>query len=127
MVADADLTLMNSARVSRSLRRMAHEIVEQNTEDKAVLLFGIDTRGYAVANFLADTLSSMLDEVTSIRLPREEKDGQAFKQADTPEFDNPFIVVVDDVIFSGQTMFNALKKISERIQPDEIHTAVLVD
>lgn len=129
MNSDADLVLMDSNRVSRSLKRMVHEIVEQNSTDKTVILFGINDRGYAISQILADILSSTCDnKVKAIQLPLEtEKAEQALKQLQSVEIDESFFITVDDVIFSGHTMFTALKKISDSINLSEIHTAVLVD
>lgn len=119
---------MDGARVSRSLKRMAHQIVERNTEDKRIVLFGIDERGWVTANHLDDILGSMLGEkVTSLQLSLQKDIEPDYEETQSPEISDSFVIIVDDVIFTGQTMFTALKKISESINPSEIHTAVLVD
>lgn len=129
MSSNADIILMDGDRVYRSLKRMSHEIVEQNTADKVIVLFGIDDRGYALANILADILSSIFDsKVKAIQLTRaSEEADRAFKELASTDAHEAFFIVVDDVIFSGQTMFSALKKISGGVNLSEIHTAVLVD
>lgn len=129
MNSDADLVLMDGNRIARSLKRMAHEIVEQNSADKAVILFGIDERGYAVAQTLSDILSTTFEnKVKAIPLSlKAGKAEQAFKGLKSAEISESFSITVDDVIFSGQTMFTALKKITNSTNISEIHTAVLVD
>lgn len=126
MSPDSDLVLMDKQRLTRSLNRMAHEIAEQNPTDRPVVLFGINERGYMVANGLADILQSMFHQVHSFQLLVNDGD-QPFSRFGEAKVENPFVLVVDDVIFSGQTMFNALQIISEHINPPEIHTAVLID
>lgn len=129
MEPNTNIVLMNHERADRSLKRMAHEIAEQNKNNIPVLLFGIDERGYAIANKLADILDPMFEEnVRAIQLPlKADINGQPFKQLKIETAKESFIIVVDDVIFSGQTMFIALKKITNHVDPSEIHTAVLID
>lgn len=129
MTSDENLVLMDKDRIFRSLRRMAHEIAERDIADRSVILFGIDERGYAVAQVLADILSSIFEnDVQAIPLPlgNGETD-QSFQEMGDTKDNSPFIIVVDDVIFSGQTMFTALKEIADHVHPREIHTAVLID
>lgn len=124
-----NIVLMDSERVSRSLKRIAHEIAERNKENSPVLLFGIDERGFVIAGKLADILTPIFPEkAQAIQLPlKKENDGQSFEQLNPEAAKKSFIIAVDDVIFSGQTMFTALKKITDFINPPEIHTAVLID
>ncbi|MDZ7658595.1 phosphoribosyltransferase family protein [Fodinibius sp.] len=127
MNSGSELVLMSRERISRSLKRMAHEIAEHNVDDAPIDLFGIDERGYAVAQALEDILNPIFnDEVRLIQLTLEEKNSQSTLE-DIELQKNHYPVIVDDVIFSGKTMFKALKIISNHIKPSEIHTAVLVD
>lgn len=60
-----------------------------------------------------------------VELPREGPlTGQSVSSADIKK---AYPLVVDDVIFTGQTMFTALNKVYDFAAFDEIHTAVLVD
>lgn len=129
MDKDARITLMDADRIQRSLNRMAHEIAEKNSNDRLVLLVGIDDRGFAVARTLRDLLASMFEEpvkVVQLRL-KNGTDAASLQELVEEDIGEHFIITVDDVIFSGQTMFEALKCISEVLHPTEIHTAALVD
>lgn len=129
MSADNKLILMDADRVRRSIKRMAHEIAERNISDRPILLFGIDTRGYAVSQNLAEILAPMFEQkVLAIQLPLKNGETKnAFRDMKREEIRDKFLIAVDDVIFSGRTMFKALKTISENLDPTEIHTAVMVD
>lgn len=129
MSTNLDLVLMDTERINRSLKRMAHEIAEQNTENNPVLLFGIDDRGYVIAKELTNMLTPIFKKnVQSIQLLLDEDNGdEGFEQLDRAKVKKSFLVAVDDVIFSGYTMFTALKKITNYLEPSEIHTAVLID
>jgi pyrimidine operon attenuation protein/uracil phosphoribosyltransferase len=106
---------------------MAHEIAEQNVDDAPVAIFGINDRGFAVAKTLADVLNPIFnDEVrlNQLKLTENHSD-RSFEDIALPKAHYP--IIVDDVIFSGRTMFKALKLITNNSKLSEIHTAVLVD
>lgn len=129
MGSEKRLVLMDSDRIRRSFKRMAHEIVEKNSENRAVLFWGIDERGYAVALALADILRAIsVIDVEVLQLPLKHGSPlNALKEFEPEKVQDKYLIVVDDVIFSGKTMFEALKKISESLKPIELHTAVMVD
>lgn len=127
MVKEDTLTLMTAERAQRSLERMAHEINEQNRSNYPLLLLGINQRGLVIAGQLAKMLSEIIDKDVQTRqvvVKENQKKAEPWKPE---EEKTQFIVIVDDVIFSGQTMFQALKGIDDFLNPDEIHTAVLID
>lgn len=127
MDSASELVLMNRERISRSLNRMAHEIAEHNVDDAPIDLFGIDERGHAVARALEDILNPLFnDKVRLFQLTLKEENSHHALE-DIALQNNHYPVIVDDVIFSGKTMFEALKIISTSMKPSEIHTAVLVD
>lgn len=129
MAYDSNLVLMDKERIKRSLNRMAHEIAERNSEDRSIILFGIDERGYAVAQELADLLNPIFDsQVQVLQLSlKDDNSSQVFEPLHIEKVKDQFLVAVDDVIFTGQTMFTALKIISDGIDPSEIYTALLID
>lgn len=129
MGSNGDFVMMDTERIGRSLNRMAHEMIEQNRDNHPIFLFGVNERGYALAGDLANILKPMTEEeVQSVQLLLEgDNAGDVFEQFNNTSLKETFFVVVDDVIFSGKTMFTALKKITDHLNPAEIHTAVLVD
>lgn len=122
------LTLMTTDRIGRSLMRMAHEVNEQNRSDYPIVLFGINQRGFVVAEALGEALA----DITEVEISVEQLDLETDDGSDRPwkqgKYEKPhFIVLVDDVIFSGQTMFQALTITVGRLKPAEIYTAALID
>lgn len=119
------VTLMDRSRIERSLNRMAYQIAEDNRNNKEMLLVGIDERGYILASELGGVLTGIYNmEIPLIHWSHDDglaKDG--FKK----DLEKLYILIVDDVIFSGRTMFKALTGIAWNINLEEIHTAVLVD
>lgn len=127
MSVDSQLVLMSKARIVRSLNRIAHEIVEQNIDDAPIYLFGINKRGYIVAEVLADILKKMPNSEIQLNQLRLNADTLAEELNGISLPKDHYPVIVDDVIFSGNTMFSALKVISENLNSTEIHTAALID
>lgn len=126
MESDDKLVLMDSERITRSLKRIAHQIREQNRKDKPIILIGINERGYIVSQKLGEILSPLCKasvEVQQIII----KKGNGKADLDVGIKEDGFLVVVDDVIFSGKTMFKALKHLSDQPTVSEIHTVVLID
>lgn len=118
------VTLMDARRIERSLKRIAHQIMEDNRDEKEPVVIGINERGYSVAGLLKKYLSKLSgSEVECHRL----QVGQSEGIDKNLTLSKKYVLLVDDVIFSGTTMFNALKLISENCSPDEVHTATLID
>ncbi len=119
-----ELVLMSGRRIERSLKRIAHQILEANREGKPITLFGIRERGYAVA----ETLLGYLENLCDYNLSLQPIDLEADKPLeDDLSLEAQYILLVDDVIFSGTTMFKALNLLFERGGADQIHTVALVD
>ena len=118
------VTLMDSERIKRSLKRIAHQVSEDNRGAKEMVLLGINRRGYAVAGMLHAYLEELLGKEIACQQLKVEKG-----RTSDPELSlrNKYVLLVDDVIFSGTTMFEALKLVSRAEAPDEVHTVALVD
>lgn len=121
-----ELVMMDHERVHRALKRMAYQIAEDNRTGLELRLIGIKPRGLVVATLLGSYLSEIYaGEIPVLSLDIEEENpGELFSGLSV---ENTYPLVVDDVIFSGRTMFAALNMIFERLSFEEVHTAVLVD
>ena len=118
------VTLMDEQRVKRSLKRIAHQVSEDNRGAKELVILGINVRGYAVAQLLQQYLKTLTDKKIQCLQLHVRKNGPF--QAEISLKDK-YVLLVDDVIFSGTTMFEALSQITGEHAPDEVHTATLID
>lgn len=116
---------MDNERVQRSINRMAYQIAEENRDESGILLVGVKEQGYVIAQLLCDKLRQLTDRRVEVRPLDVGAEGEPGFKAPDNAFD--YVVLVDDVIFSGRTMLLALQKILEKIQPGKVRTAVLVD
>ena len=121
-----ELVMMDRNRVQRALKRMAYQVAEDNRTERELRLIGIEPRGLIVAKLLGSYLSEIYGrEISVVSLnPEEQDDAEPLTDFSV---ENTYPLVVDDVIFSGQTMFSAMNVIYRQRPLEEIHTAVLVD
>lgn len=128
---DDNIELMSTDRIRRTLKRMAHQVMESNRLDKDITLFGIKDRGYAVARQLSDYLEGLTSysvQLYSLDMAEGESADMQWEKGKKPSsLEGRFVLVVDDVIFTGSTMFKALQVLQRAFQPEELHTATLVD
>ena len=127
----------NQEQIEKSLKRIAHEILEKNTEGYDLVLIGIKKRGVT----LARRLSECLKAVGKIDVPIGELDITLYRD-DLSEISSqpilrktevPFavkgkkVILVDDVLYTGRTIRAALDAIIDLGRPCSIQLAVLLD
>ena len=131
--------VMDGDRLSRSLTRIAHEIVERNRGIEDLALVGIRERGVPIARRIA----KQLHEITGTEVPtgalditlyRDDLMRQAVgpqplvRSTDIPfDLDDRVILLVDDVLYTGRTIRAALDALIDFGRPKAIQLVVLVD
>jgi len=125
--------------LTRTLRRIAHEIAEKNPEPDGLAIVGIHTRGA----LLARRLHALLAELTGAELPIGDLDisfyrddvgakspgSQPVVHASHIDFDasEKTVVLVDDVLFTGRTVRAAIDALFDYGRPLRVQLAVLCD
>ena len=135
--------LLDEESLQRTLRRIAHEIVEKHPDLTALALVGIYTRGAT----LAQRLRGLIEEFTGARVPtgalditfyRDDVTLRSGEQRAHPQpvvkatrLDFPLegksVVLVDDVLYTGRTIRSAIEAIFDYGRPERVQLAVLVD
>jgi len=129
--------IMDKRAMERALRRVAHEIIENNRGVEGIKLVGIQRRGVVLAQMLRE----MIEEVEGVKLPMGVLDITFYRDdlsilTEHPivnTTDLPFqvhgakIIMVDDVLFSGRTARAAMDAICDLGRPALIQLAVMVD
>ncbi len=134
----AVVQIMDEGAVSRTIARMAAEIVECDGED--VMLVGIHTRGVPLADRLAKELegiSGSYPTVGRLDITLYRDDIGPWRPAHTQpvlkktvlpvSVDDRVIYLVDDVLYTGRTTRAALDTLLDYGRPRAIRLAVLVD
>ena len=131
--------VMDADRVSRSLTRIAHEIVERNRGVDDLALVGIRARGVPIAERLAAQLHGLTGVVVptgalDITLYRDDLMRHAvgpqpvIRRTEIPfSIDDRLILLVDDVLYTGRTIRAALDALIDFGRPKAIQLVALVD
>jgi pyrimidine operon attenuation protein/uracil phosphoribosyltransferase len=131
--------VMDADRISRTLTRIAHEILERNRRVEELALIGIRSRGVPLAKRLAQTIREIhRHEVPTgaldITLYRDDFMRHAVgsqpvvRRTEIPfSIDEKRILLVDDVLYTGRTIRAALDALIEFGRPKAIQLVVLVD
>lgn len=118
-----EITLLDKAAIERTLKRMAIQVWENLADQEDVVIIGLNERGYATAQLLV----SHLNHFTQTDLEVYQYSVKSHDTSSLPDCNNKFILLIDDVIFSGRTMFEALSTISRTFETSGIEIAVLLD
>jgi pyrimidine operon attenuation protein/uracil phosphoribosyltransferase len=131
--------VLDAARISRSLARIAHEILERNHAVDELALIGIRTRGVPLARRLAQSIREINQhdvptgalDITLYRddLMRTPVGAQpVIRKTEIPfSIDDKRVLLVDDVLYTGRTIRAALDALIEFGRPKAIQLIVLVD
>lgn len=136
-----DRELMSAADVSRTVSRIAHQIIEKTALDgpdaPRVVLLGIPTRGVTLAARLARHVTEFSSvqvaagalDVTLYRDDLKFKPPRPLEDTSIPDggVDDAVVVLVDDVLYSGRTIRAALDALRDVGRPRIVQLAALVD
>lgn len=129
--------VMTSQDISRSLTRIAHEIIERNKTAENLVLVGLHTRGVP----LAKRLSSIIGSFSGYEIPvglldisqyrddiTDNREPASIENTDIPvEVSGKVIILVDDVLYTGRSIRAAMDALIDRGRPRSIQLAVMVD
>lgn len=128
--------LLSGSEIERTLVRLAHEIVEKNNGVSNLGLVGIIRRGVPLAQRLAKVLSRIektpVDVGTLDTAPYRDDlatVSRAQVKPSTIGFDiqDKYIVLVDDVLYTGRTARAAMDALFDHGRPRRIQLCVLID
>ncbi len=123
--------LFDFVKVERTLRRMAHELLERNQDYGNIVLLGIKRNGVPIAKFLRNNIL----EFEGIHIPVYELDISGYrddrKEEQKTRLDSDLtgknVILVDDVLYTGRTIRAAMDAVVDHGRPALIQVAVLID
>ena len=126
--------LLDTSGVRRTLRRLAHEIVEANQGVTDLVLVGIQRGGAVLAARLADDIAQIEGTAPAVgaldvTLHRDDLDRRhpTPHPSQLPDIDGKVVVLVDDVLMTGRTTRAAMDALNDFGRPRTVRLAVLVD
>ncbi len=123
--------LIDEVTMHRTLRRITHEIIEQNAKLESVILVGIKKKGYPLAKMISENIKKF--EQVDIPVhgldvsPYRDDDKKQQIEIDMFPVQDKVVILVDDVLQTGRTTRAAMDAIIDFGRPNKIQFAVLVD
>ena len=130
--------IMDESAINRSLKRIAHEILEKNKGTDNLILAGVKRIGLPLAKKIGENIFN----IEGVKVPIVELDISFYRDDLSKKFNDPnlnkrpeikedlngkTVVIVDDVIFTGRTVRSAMDAILDIARPDYIQLAVVID
>ena len=137
--------VLSASDITRSLTRIAHEILERNGDLEDVVLLGIPSAGAPLAQRLADALYEVQSQNPDVISPRRVQAGTlditmyrddlgrhpirvpAPTRIPQGRVEGRTIILVDDVLYSGRSIRAALDALSAIGRAERVQLAVLID
>ena len=135
--ADAGVLVMDSEAIRKAIRRIAHEIIEQNHDLPRLVLAGIPTRGKVVAERIAAHIAENEGAaptlgIVDVSMHRDDLATRVrvsiLEATELPlDLDGRPLVLIDDVLYTGRSCRAAMDAVASFGRPSRIQLAVLVD
>ena len=128
--------ILSGEELSRTLNRLASQVLESVADSRQLILLGIPTRGVALARVLATRLEALCGHAVACgsldptfhRDDLERVGTRLGIPTELPEsLDGREVVLVDDVIFTGRTVRAALEALQAWGRPRRVRLLAMVD
>ena len=104
---DKKLLILNQQQIKQKIDRIAYQILEDNFDEKEILIAGMLPRG----TYIAQRLKTILDEIAPFKsklltldVDRNSTSLNAKYDFDITECNNKVVILVDDVLNSGKAL-----------------------
>ena len=132
--------IMDGKSMTRSITRIAHEIIEHNKGVDDVVIVGIYSRGVPLAKRISEKINEIEGKTVDVKSiditpyrddltieEKEEKKNPSMSTLKEMSIRGKHIILVDDVLYTGRTVRAALDAVMDIGRPNTIQLAVLVD
>lgn len=127
--------ILTEQQVALSIKRLAHEILENHAALKDTVLIGIQPRGIYVSDRMVRELQQLVSEplqygkldITFYRDDVRRSLHFANKTDISFSIENKNVVIIDDVLWTGRTIRAALDALLDFGRPAKVELCVLID
>ena len=121
--------ILEQDQIDKIIKRIAYQILENNSEELEIFLIGIKNNGYILAELIYHQLkhiSNLNITLYSIQINKKDPLKRIEHNFDLKKMKNKSIVLIDDVLNSGRTLLYGVKFLLD-IPLSNFNTAVLID
>ena len=121
--------ILNHLQIEHKIRRIAFQIYECNVDAEEVILAGILTNGFELAELIATELQSISDlkiKLCKVKVDKTNPLNNVTTSLTKEEIANKSLVLIDDVLNSGTTLIYGIKHFLD-VPLAQFKTAVLVN
>lgn len=121
--------ILNHTEIEHKIKRIAYQIYETFVNDETIVMAGIASNGYILAEKIAAALHQIADikvELCEVRIDKQNPNATITTSLPKEKYANKGVVLVDDVLNSGTTLVYGVKHFLE-VPLSKFKTAVLVD
>ncbi len=124
--------IMDREQLSRTLKRMTHEIIERNQNLNDIVFVGILKKGFPLALILKENLKRFADVDApvypiDIRAYRDDVTHKDAPEKQDIEIQDKNIILVDDVLYTGRSVRAAMDALSDHGRPKQVQLAIVID
>jgi pyrimidine operon attenuation protein/uracil phosphoribosyltransferase len=128
--------LLSSTQLELIIKRLAHQLVENQNELNNIVFVGIQPRGKLVANKMMDTIASLYPDfklqygVLDITFYRDDIRDELHEPKETTltqSIEGKKVILIDDVLYTGRTIRAALDALQDFGRPKKVELCVLIN
>jgi pyrimidine operon attenuation protein/uracil phosphoribosyltransferase len=129
-------TILSEQQLSLTVKRLAHQVLENNLQLADAVLIGLQPRGIFLSDRIVNELKSIVDPALirygklDITFYRDDvrKSLHIANATDIPfSIENKKVILIDDVLYTGRTIRAALDALLDFGRPSKVSLCVLVD
>lgn len=124
-----DSIILTNEQINHKIKRIAFQILEENSNENEIVLAGIVGNGFIFAKkvkLILDEISSKHVVLCEVKIDKKNPINKISTSLSSDEYKNKSLVLVDDVLNSGTTLMYGIKHFLE-VPLKQFRTAVLVN
>ncbi len=100
--------ILNHEEVIKKLQRITHQIIEDNFNEKNLVLVGISKNGFSLAEYFAEKLKSEFNiSLIELKINKKTPAIENIELSPIINLENKKVILIDDVLNTGKTLMHA--------------------
>ena len=121
--------ILDYKQINKKIKRISLQIIELINDEVEIIIAGIEINGFIIAKKISEEIRKISDvniKLCKIKIDKKNPQNNISISINFDEYQNKYVVVIDDVLNSGGTLMYSVKYfLNTKIKG--LKTAVLVD